>query len=105
MVVLVRNMTSSRGIAIKSGDDSRMAEQRHPQLQEQRGFVVDVILSAFEPGVNSSALLCLNGTFVLLLCTLAVVTVFVGLNMHIIFLGLLALGLMVGFNWWVRFEL
>lgn len=83
-----------------------MAEQRDPQqAKEQRGFVVDVILSAFEPGVNSSVLLFLNGAFVLLLCTLAVLTVFVGLNVHIVFLGFLALGVMVGFNWWVRFEL
>ncbi len=72
--------------------------------QNQRGFVQDVLLNAFEPGVNSSILLFLNGVFVLLLCTLAVVAVFVGLNIHILFLGLLTVGLMASFNWWVLRE-
>ncbi len=76
-----------------------MAQQKQPQ--EQRGFVLDVMLNAVEPGVNSSVLLFLNGVFVLLLCTLAVVAVFIGLNIHIVFLGILSLVVMVGFNWWV----
>lgn len=63
-----------------------------------RGFLLDVVLNAIEPGVNNSVLIFLNGVFVLLLVTLAIVAVFTGINLHIIFLGVLALGLMIGFN-------
>ena len=69
------------------------------KVAEPRSFVLDVLLNAVEPGVNTSVLLFLNGIFVLLLCTLAVVAIFVGLNVHIVVLGVLALGLMLGFNW------
>ena len=64
-----------------------------------RGFVLDVVMNAFEPGVNRAVLVFLNAVFVLLLCTLATAAVFVGLNVHIVILSVLTLGLMVAFNW------
>ena len=59
----------------------------------------DIILSVFEPGVNQSVLIFLNLAFVLLLLTLAGLTLLVGLDLHILFLIGLAIGLMAGFNW------
>ena len=77
---------------------SRSTSTQEASGESRRGFVLDVVLNSIEPGVNSSVLLFLNGVFVLLLATLAVVAVFTGFNVHIIFLGVLALGLMIAFN-------
>ena len=65
---------------------------------EPRGFFSDLVLNALEPGVNSSVLVFLNVVFFLLLATLIAVTFITGLNFHIVFLGVMALGLMIGFN-------
>lgn len=69
--------------------------------QSGRGFVQDIVLNIFEPGVNRSVLIFLNLTFLLLILTLIGITVLVGLDLHILFLMVLAVGLMVGFNWYV----
>lgn len=66
--------------------------------QEPRGFISDLVLNAFEPGVNSAVLIFINLVFFLLLVTLVAVTFVTGINIHTIFLGILALGLMIGFN-------
>ena len=67
--------------------------------REPRGFFQDVVLNAVEPGFNTSVLLVLYGSFVLLLCTLLAVTLLTGLNVHVIVLGVLTLGLLIAFNW------
>ena len=69
--------------------------------QSGRGVVQDIVLNIFEPGVNRSVLIFLNLTFLLLILTLIGITVLVGLDLHILFLMVLAVGLMVGFNWYV----
>lgn len=66
-----------------------------------RGFVQDIVLNIFEPGVNQSVLIFLNLTFLLLILTLIGITVLVGFDLHILFLMVLAVGLMVGFNWYI----
>ena len=66
---------------------------------KSRGFLLDVALNAVEPGFNKSVLLVLNIAFILLLLTLLAVTFLTGLNVHVIFLGVLALGLQIAFNW------
>ena len=70
-----------------------------PAPQPERGFVQDIILNVFEPGVNQSVLIFLNLAFVLLLLTLVGLTLLVGLDLHILLLIVLAVGLMIGFNW------
>ena len=77
------------------------AEDAKKQTSESRGFFSDLVLNAFEPGVNSSVLVFLNVVFFLLLATLVAVTFVTGINVHIIFLGIIALGLMIGFNLYV----
>jgi len=70
-----------------------------PPPQQGRGFVEDIILNAFEPGVNRSVLIFLNLTFLLLIITLIGLTILVGFNLHVLLLTALAIGLMAGFNW------
>lgn len=70
-----------------------------PAPSSGRGFVQDIVLNVFEPGVNRSVLIFLNLAFVLLLLTLVGLTLLVGLDINILLLTVLALGLMVGFNW------
>ena len=62
------------------------------------GFIADVVMSAVEPGVNSSVLLFMNIVFVLLFCFLVLFTVLTGFNIHLIFLSILSLGLMIAIN-------
>lgn len=80
----------------------RVASERDnispPQPEQSRGFVSEVILNAIEPGVNASVLIFLNLVFVLLLATLVGLFFFTGFSIHILILGVLAVGLMVGFN-------
>ena len=79
--------------------DSMSASPTPPSSQPDRGFIQDIVLNIFEPGVNRSVLIFLNLSFVLLLLTLIGLTVLVGVDLHILFLIVLALGLMAGFNW------
>lgn len=79
-------------------EHAKEEDKNQASASESRGFVADLILNAFEPGVNSSVLIFLNFVFFLLLVTLVAVTFITGINIHIIFLGILALGLMIGFN-------
>lgn len=79
-------------------EHEKQEEKSQSSASEPRGFVTDLLLNAFEPGVNSSVLIFLNLIFFLLLVTLVAVTFITGINLHVIFLGILALGLMVGFN-------
>ena len=78
-----------------------------PDLQTQshrgqpRGFITDVVLSAVEPGVNSSVLVLINAVFVLLLVTLTLILVFLtGFNIHVIIMCLLSVGVLIGVNWY-----
>ena len=73
--------------------------QAEKEPVKSRGFLLDVALNAVEPGFNRSVLLVLNIAFVLLLLTLLGVTFLTGLNVHVIILGVLALGLQIAFNW------
>ncbi len=68
------------------------------QKEEPRGIFADIILNAVEPGTNLTVLVFLNVVFVLLLATLAGVSVFTGINIHVVMLGIITLGLCVGFN-------
>lgn len=78
---------------------SKPQGSKHEQQEkERRGFLFDIVLNAVEPGVNNSVLIFLNGVFVLLLVTIVLVALLIGLNIHVIILGIIALGLMVGFN-------
>ena len=49
--------------------------------------------------MNQSVLIFINLAFVLLLLTLVGLTLLVGLDLHILLLIVLAVGLMIGFNW------
>ena len=73
--------------------------QAEKEPVKSRGFLLNVALNAVEPGFNRSVLLVLNIAFVLLLLTLLAVTFLTELNVHVIILGVLALGLQIGFNW------
>lgn len=73
--------------------------------EDKRGFLADLVLNAIEPGVNRSVLVFVNVVFGLLLATLVTMMVlFMGLNVHVIIMCLLATGLLVGFNWSVVSE-
>ena len=85
-------------MATAGEEHAKEENKRQTSAPESRGFLNDLMLNAFEPGVNSSVLIFLNLVFFLLLITLVAVTFITGINMHIIFLGILALGLMIGFN-------
>ena len=85
-------------MASDRGGDSVDDAKHQSSRSEPRGFVTDLVLNAVEPGVNSSVLIFLNLVFFLLLVTLVGITVITGLNIHIIFLGVVALGIMIGFN-------
>ena len=80
------------------GEYEKQEEKSQNSASEPRGFVTDLLLNAFEPGVNSSVLIFLNLVFFLLLVTLVAITFITGFNLHVVFLGILALGLMIGFN-------
>ncbi len=67
----------------------------HP---ESRGVFADIVLNTMEPGTNQTVLIFLNLVFLLLLATLAGVSVFTGVNIHVIVLGIITIGLCVGFN-------
>lgn len=83
-----------------SSSTSTVTTPSPPAPQSERGFVQDIVLNIFEPGVNQSVLIFLNLIFLLLLLTLIGVTVLVGFDLHILFLMVLAVGLMAGFNWY-----
>lgn len=85
-------------MATTGEEHEKQEEKSHTSASESRGFVADLLLNAFEPGVNSSVLIFLNLVFFLLLVTLVAVTFITGINLHVIFLGILALGVMIGFN-------
>lgn len=76
-----------------------MMNDQPPPHQQDRGFVQDIVLNIFEPGVNQSVLIFLNLAFILLLLTLVGLTLLVGFDLHILFFIVLAIGLMAGFNW------
>ena len=80
------------------GEHEKKEEKSQTSESESRGFVTDLLLNAFEPGVNSSVLIFLNLIFFLLLVTLVAATFITGINLHFIFLEILALGLTIGFN-------
>ena len=69
-----------------------------PPPDQSRGFLSDIVLNTIEPGVNASVLIFLNVVFVLLLATLVGVSIVTGFSIHILIFGVLAVGLMVGFN-------
>lgn len=78
-------------------------QSRHGQA---RGFITDVALSVVEPGVNSSVLVFINAVFVLLLITLILILVFLtGFNMHVIIMCLLAVGVLIGINWYIQYNM
>jgi hypothetical protein len=79
-------------------EHEKQEEKSQTSASEPRGFATDLLLNAIEPGVNNSVLIFLNLVFFLLLVTLVAVTFITGINLHVIFLGILALGLMIGFN-------
>ena len=79
-------------------EHEKQEKKSQTSASESRGFIADLLLNAFEPGVNSSVLIFLNLVFFLLLVTLVAVMFITGINLHIIFLGILALGLMIGLN-------
>ena len=90
---LLSMTTTSENCVTEDADKNKTST-----LLGTRGFISDLVLNAIEPGVNSSVLVFLNLVFLLLLATLAAITVFTGINIHIVFLGIVALGLMIGFN-------
>lgn len=77
--------------------DSKSGSNAEDKSQP-RGFVSDVVLNAFEPGVNRSVLLFLNIVFILLLLTLVALCFVTGLNFHFAFLLVLTVGLMIALN-------
>ena len=77
------------------GEHEKQEEKSQSSASEPRGFVTDLLLNAFKPGVNSSVLIFLNLIFFMLLVTLVAITFITGI---VVFLGILALGLMIGFN-------
>ncbi len=81
--------------AIPPKNKQSNVEKQNP---EARGVFADIILNAVEPGTNLTVLIFLNVVFVLLLATLAGVSVFTGINIHVIILSIITLGLCVGFN-------
>lgn len=93
-------MTSRKQAAAPAPDGETDARETLSSKSKpvSQGFLADIVLNAIEPGANQAVLIFLNIVFVLLLVTLAGVTVFTGINIHVIFLAVIALGLMVGFN-------
>ena len=78
----------------KANDDSHSPNS----AENSRGFVSDIILNAFEPGVNYSILVCLNVVFVFLLLTLVALCFITDFNIHLIIFIVLTVGLMIGLN-------
>ena len=83
-----------------SKQESRASKVPNTELSQSqsRGVFADIILNAVEPGTNQTVLIFLNLVFLLLLVTLAGVSVFTGINIHVIILGIITIGLCIGFN-------
>jgi len=71
------------------------------QDQAQRGFFEAIGASIFEPGANSAVIVAINCTFCGLIICLGVLMLLWGVNIHLVFLALLASGLQLAINWFV----
>lgn len=72
------------------------------QNETKQGFVESVVMSIFEPGVNSNVVIVMNVALVLLLCVLGVLAVMTR-NIHVYALILIALGLFFSIQWYLSF--
>ena len=73
---------------------------RKSDRKKSRRFTLsDVILNAFQPGVNHSVLMFINIVFLLLLLTLILIIAFLtGYKLYMVILLMIAFGLFIGFN-------
>ena len=71
------------------------------QDKQPRGFFEDIGASIFEPGANSAVIVAINCTFCGLIISLGVLMLLWGVNIHLVFLAVLAGGLQLAINWLV----
>lgn len=69
---------------------------------KERGFFDEIGASIFQSGANASVILAINCIFSALIITLFALMVFYGINIHLIFMTVLAVGLMISINWLVH---
>lgn len=69
---------------------------------KQGGFFNEIGASIFESGANKSVVIAINCTFSALIVTLCSLMVIWGINIHLIFMAVLAVGLMISINWLVH---
>ena len=108
MVLFHKNKMTETQVQDKTSSSSSKASRQEFRVpketstehshSEPRGILADIILNAVEPGTNQTVLIFLNLVFLLLLATLVGVSVFTGINIHIVILGIITIGLGLGFN-------
>lgn len=69
---------------------------------KQRGFLNEIGASIFESGANTSVIIAINCMFSALIVTLCVLMLLWGINIHFVFMTVLAVGLMMSINWLVH---
>lgn len=69
---------------------------------KQGGFFNEIGASIFESGANSSVIIAINCIFSALIITLCALMLLWGVNIHLIFMTVLATGLMISINWLVH---
>ena len=66
---------------------------------KQGGFFNDIGASIFESGANKSVIIATNCIFIALIVTLCALMLLWSVNIHLIFITVLAIGLMISINW------
>ena len=69
---------------------------------DNMGFFEEIGASIFESGANSSVVIATNCIFGALIVTLCALLLAWGINIHLIFLTILAVGLLISLNWSVH---
>ena len=71
-------------------------------MMKRRGFFDEIGASIFESGANSSVVIAINCIFSALIITVCALMLVWGVNIHFIFITVLAVGLMISVNWSVH---
>lgn len=66
---------------------------------KQGGFFNEIGASIFESGANNSVVIATNCIFGVLIVTLCALMLLWSVNIHLIFITVLAVGLMISINW------
>ena len=70
------------------------------QKNDERGTLEQVVMSIFEPGVNSKVILVMNVSLIALVFVLFGLAIITGGNLHVIALIFIASGLFASLQWY-----